>query len=911
MIASSSVQRRPWPRGAFPFRRILAVLLLSLAVQAPAAAATAEPDPLWGSFVAPPADARPMMRWWWFGPSVTREELTRELEAMKRGGIGGVEVQPVYPLVPEGAPGAVNAPYLSDPFLALLRHAALEARRNGLRFDVTLGSGWPFGGPHVPIDHASAEIRMKRITAPAGAGEVILPALGPGESLVDVRIGPPGGDASADTWTRLAWSGPRLTLEPSVLPREILVFIAGRTGQQVKRAAVGGEGYVIDHLDRDAVDRHLAQVGDRLLEAFRDGPPPDAVFSDSLEAYGASWTGDFAAEFRRRRGYDLIPHLPALFLDTNGHGEIRYDWARTLSELVEERYLAAVNGWARERGVRFRAQVYGFPAPTLSSGALVDLPEGEGEEWRGFTSTRWATSSAHLYGKPIVSSEVWTWLHSPAWAATPLDLKVEADRHFLQGVNQLVGHGWPYSPPEAAAPGWSFYAAGALNDQNPWYGVMPEVSLYLQRVSHLLRQGAPANDVAIYLPIEDAFASMTPAKTSANEAMPSRVGKDLVGQVLDAGHGFDFVDAAAVASGKLTHRALVLPAMTRMDARALAAVEAWTQRGGRLVVVESMPSTSGGLLDDADRTQVAALARRLSASRAVQIVGRNGIAAALARAAPPALVLDRPNPALGFVRRRLLDQDLYFLVNTSNRPLSAQARFDTRFKAAQWWDPVSGRRRTVPGRRIEINLAPYESAFLVFSRTAQPIARDHPPTATRPLADGWSLALAGGPARPLARPMFWTDEPDLAGFSGVGVYRSAIRIEPTLDGRCLTLDFGAGVPVTPPPGARPQAAIEGPVREGAVISLNGARIGAVWAPPYRIELGEALSPGNYEIEVSVGNTNQNLLAGRSPPDFRLLNARYGERFRAQDLDRLSAQPSGMGRAPTLEVRRCLDHAPSD
>ena len=99
---------------------------------------------------------------------------------------------------------------------------------------------------------------------------------------------------------------------------------------------------------------------------------------------------------------------------------------------------------------------------TLSSNALVDLPEGEGPQWRQFSFTRWATSAAHVYGRPIASSETWTWLHSPPFRATPLDMKAEADRFFLQGINQLMGHGWAYSPPSAGEPGWRFYAAASL-----------------------------------------------------------------------------------------------------------------------------------------------------------------------------------------------------------------------------------------------------------------------------------------------------------------------------------------------------------------------------------------------------------------------------------------------------------------
>src|SRR5262245_1886366 len=54
------------------------------------------------AFAQPPDDTRIMMRWWWFGPKVSKPELERELRQMKAGGIGGFEVQPVYPLEAEG-----------------------------------------------------------------------------------------------------------------------------------------------------------------------------------------------------------------------------------------------------------------------------------------------------------------------------------------------------------------------------------------------------------------------------------------------------------------------------------------------------------------------------------------------------------------------------------------------------------------------------------------------------------------------------------------------------------------------------------------------------------------------------------------------------------------------------------------
>ena len=114
------------------------------------------------------------------------------------------------------------------------------------------------------------------------------------------------------------------------------------------------------------------------------------------------------------------------------------------------------------RGVPFRIQSYGTPPATISSYRFADLFEGEGWGWREIPQTRWASSAAHLYGRTVVSAEAWTWVHSPSFRATPLDLKGEAHEHFLNGINQLIGHGWPYSPADAPGSAGSSTPPGRL-----------------------------------------------------------------------------------------------------------------------------------------------------------------------------------------------------------------------------------------------------------------------------------------------------------------------------------------------------------------------------------------------------------------------------------------------------------------
>jgi hypothetical protein len=115
------------------------------------------------------------------------------------------------------------------------------------------------------------------------------------------------------------------------------------------------------------------------------------------------------------------------------------------------------------------------------------------------------------------------------------------------------------------------------------------------------------------------------------------------------------------------------------------------------------------------------------------------------------------------------------------------------------------------------------------------------------------------------------------------------------DGISLRLDFGEATPVPEPPQRSNgmQAWIDAPVRDAAVVYVNGRRAGSVWCPPYSIDITALIRSGENQIRVVVGNTALNHMAGRRLPDYRLLNLRYGVRFEPQDMDKVKPQPSGL------------------
>src|SRR5215467_13975354 len=170
-------------------RPISGILILSLAAYLGQVVPSQNVANIEAQFKNPPDDSRIMMRWWWFGPSVTKARLEREMRLMKEGGIGGIEVQPVYPVaLDDPASGIKTLPFLSDEFIDALRFTSDKSRELGLRFDLTLGSGWPYGGPSVAIDDAAGRLRIEQVKLAADSRRVVIPSVGAGEKLIAVFL---------------------------------------------------------------------------------------------------------------------------------------------------------------------------------------------------------------------------------------------------------------------------------------------------------------------------------------------------------------------------------------------------------------------------------------------------------------------------------------------------------------------------------------------------------------------------------------------------------------------------------------------------------------------------------------------------------------------------------------------------
>ncbi|HJV14677.1 MAG TPA: glycosyl hydrolase, partial [Propionibacteriaceae bacterium] len=227
---------------------------------------------------------------------------------MAEAGLGGVEVAYVYPLA------AATTVFGSDTFLADLRFAAERAHKLGLRFDLTLGSGWSFGGPHITTELAARQLSWEQREIGAGALNVPVASHWPGEELIAGYVGAGSLQEHPASYHQLPVVDGRLMIEAGTAPRLVLLGYARLTGQNVKRVAAGAEGPVLDHYSAVATEAHVRAVGDPMLDAV-PAELVGSVFCDSLEVYGSDWTPALPAEFARRRGYDLLPMLYLLTVE--------------------------------------------------------------------------------------------------------------------------------------------------------------------------------------------------------------------------------------------------------------------------------------------------------------------------------------------------------------------------------------------------------------------------------------------------------------------------------------------------------------------------------------------------------------------------------------------------------------------
>ena len=227
-------------------------------------------------------ESKPWTRWWWMGSAVDSANLTYNLEALSSAGIGGVEITPIYGV--KGKEAQYNN-YLSPRWRQMLAFTESEATRLGMHVDMNTGTGWPFGGPEVTIEDAATKAIFQEYSLKGGEQlkENIIVRDNkqkPFAYLSKLMAYPEEGEC-IDLTDKVSTEGVLDWMAPQGQDYRLIALFVGKTLQKVKRAAPGGEGYVLNHFDKDAVMRYFGKYD----KAFSENNTPftQGFFNDSYE----------------------------------------------------------------------------------------------------------------------------------------------------------------------------------------------------------------------------------------------------------------------------------------------------------------------------------------------------------------------------------------------------------------------------------------------------------------------------------------------------------------------------------------------------------------------------------------------------------------------------------------------------
>jgi len=842
-------------------------------------------------------ETRPWTRWWWMGNAVDDKNTARLLGIYHQAGFGGVEVTPIY-----GAIGYENRylRFLSPDWMNALNFTVAKANALGMGVDMNTGTGWPFGGPQIAPQNAAAKLIIQTYEVTAGkplTGKIVVNDAKQTKAGAPLQALTAYGD-NGETLSLLDKVGLDGTLnwQPAQGSWKLYAAFSGKTLQQVKRAAPGGEGNVMDHLSKEAVTVYLKRFDD----AFKGKSPGiGAFFNDSYEVYGSSWSPGFFDEFKRRRGYDLRLHLQELVADdtTENGSRVKSDYRETMSQMLLDNFTIHWTNWAHRYHSMARNQSHGSPGNLLDLYGAVDIPECETFGSSKFNipglrrdsadvrnvdpdpiMLKFASSAAHVNGKPYTTSETFTWLTEHFKGALS-QCKPELEQVFLSGVNHVFFHGTTYSPEDIPFPGWLFYASTNFVPSNSFWPHLGGLNTYITRCQSVLQSGKSDNELIIYWPVYDAWSNnkgldMPLAIHGINEWLrPTHFYTSAV-QLQDAGYSFDFISdkmllQSSVINGQIMtaanaqrRKVLVVPQCHYMPLTTLVKIIQLAEAGAT-IVFEQLPRDIPGLNDLESQRQklksITASFNFLDAGNGVkkcavgkgQLLLAGDIQKALAYKGLSGETLVKTG--LKFIRREIPGGKYYYLVNHGAKEIDTNIPLNFKAAAVLLMDPQNGMYGKAAASMangktmVHVQMQPGEALIVKATTTGfQSAAWKYVEKTGDPITIGneWNLHFTtGGPELPADQKLSalgsWTNtsDPKATSFSGSGEYSTTFDI-PAQKAADYILNLGK-------------------VCESAHVYINGADAGIFWSIPFTTRVGKYLKPGSNTLRIEVANLMAN------------------------------------------------------
>jgi len=849
-----------------------------------------------------PADSQVGVFWFWAN-TVTKEGIRRDLEEMKQAGIRRAVLGMTAAHTATVESGGVV--FLTPEWLALFRYALDEAARLGIQISAVMSNGWYQGGPWVTPEMGAQMLVWSEtpVTGPSAFSKALpdpdkfrkgkragisKQAKGHFKTVAVLAFRQNDkGELIKDSMVRLDDKvRPDGTLDWSVPDGKWAIFRFAHVPNFVpmKQDSPGFTGLQIDHMSAPVMEMFFNKVGVPMLEAAGPhvGKTLDFFHEDSVELGHFDWTGDFPAQFKKRRKYDLIPWLPVLagkkFAGQPEAARVENDFVETVDQVFTDEHYGKFRELCHRHGIKLQTEG-GDVHSSLRLKGMTDLPMGE--FWNGRPDkkdSRYVENSnflrafnpnaviaAHIYGSGRVSFEAFT--TAQHWKEFPAMLKPMADEVYCLGANHLTLHGYSYSRPETPKPGDVYFAGTHFNPGITWWKYADEFFAYLNRCQALLTAGKPVVDI-LYVdgPETQAMIQMNESRSLTSLGKCDVAPGDLLIEQLRVlpGGRVGLANGASYAVLAVANSAIEPEVLEKIVQLA---------REGATVWLRAVPKEANKWTGSPDTdTKIAAALKELGAEnppgihpvgKGRVIVGNMPVKDMLTLAGlPPAFSYtpDNGQPFLDYYQRQDGDTDIFFVANWTDAPHQAECSFRVTGKQPEIWNPVTGKIEACPAYQVEkdtvrvpLEFPAYGSTFVVFRKQSdgdhsKPLQKEAGDKAMQTIAGPWSIgfrpAREGEPKFEITSPELfeWSASQDkrISAFAGTASYQTTFEVNSKFQTPNSRLRLDLGV-----------------VHDLAEVLVNGKPAGMVWTAPFSLDITNLVQPGKNTLEILVTNTWHN------------------------------------------------------
>ncbi len=656
-------------------------------------------------FANPPGAYRQAPFWFW-NHRLDKGLLSWQIGEMEDKGLGGFVMHARHGLL---------TPYLSEEWMACIRHGCEEAKRRGMIAWAYDERDWPSG----PAGGAVIKDRKNRLHYLRLEEEVVEgPARMDGEGVVAAYLAEEGGE-------------------------RLIGELPGGTHRVLKAvcfecpAILWFESY-LDTLDSEACeafigstyDFHEQQLGNLKalgLAGFFTDEPALSTYPDDLRRI--PWTPSLPQRFKLLKGYDLIDRLPDLFAAGEAGAQVRYDYWDVATHLFEHAYFIPISQWCEKRGLQLLGHPLGEEALFFQFRCLgsifkhlrhMHIPGMDhltihvGRRQPASMTPKMVASAALLAGRERTMTETFG---ESGWRLALREMKWMADWQMVHGINYFIPHAFYYSVAgrrKKDSPPSEFYQAPCW----PYYRLFAD---YTARVTALMTGGEHIAKIALLYPMNSVWADFVPG-----DAIPEAVARmeaafaPLGEMLLELHRDFVVLDEDALCHAEvedggftvkgLRFEALVMPLMTSIRSDTLEVLRRLARKavvvaaaGGRTWRVLNLPGTRVDLAE-------------LDGLRLVDPMDAASLEAALAEVTPDVILENAPE--VYYLHRRKEGQDLFFFANTGEGSVESVVSFEAT-GAATLWDPESGQSGPAPEQKVEngrltlpLRLAPMGSQLI-------------------------------------------------------------------------------------------------------------------------------------------------------------------------------------------------------